>query len=64
VTRKSVNMPYSEYGFSYDFQVIVQSVTGLRPSVPMGTPKVCERNYYERTNVVVVFFVVLLTHCW
>jgi len=28
--------PYAEYSFTLDFQVIVQSSQGLRPSVPVG----------------------------
>lgn len=31
-------MPYAEYGLSYDFQIIVQTSQGLRPSIPNGTP--------------------------
>jgi hypothetical protein len=31
-------MPYAEYGLTYDFQIIVQTAQGLRPSVPDGAP--------------------------
>jgi len=31
-------MPYAEYGLTYDFQIIVQTAQGLRPSVPDGSP--------------------------
>lgn len=28
--------PYAEYNFTMDFQIIVQTAQGLRPSVPVG----------------------------
>ena len=31
-------MPYAEYGLTYDFQIIVQTAQGLRPSIPEGAP--------------------------
>jgi len=31
--------PYAEYSLQFDFQIIVQSSMGLRPNIPIGTPR-------------------------
>lgn len=36
--RRKYEMPYAEYGLTYDFQIIVQTANGLRPSIPDGAP--------------------------
>eukprot|EP01129_Flabellula_baltica_P002857 TRINITY_DN12751_c0_g1_i1.p1 TRINITY_DN12751_c0_g1~~TRINITY_DN12751_c0_g1_i1.p1 ORF type:complete len:830 (-),score=176.81 TRINITY_DN12751_c0_g1_i1:44-2533(-) len=35
----SYSEPYSEFEFSFDFQIIVQTAKGLRPNIPPGSPK-------------------------
>lgn len=45
--KKTANAPYSEYGFSYDFQIIVKSVGGLRPTVDSSTPKTLADLYWR-----------------
>jgi hypothetical protein len=38
ITQHKYEMPYAEYGLTYDFQIIVQTAQGLRPSIPDGAP--------------------------
>jgi len=39
VMTSKYEQPYAEFQLQFDFQIIVQSSLGLRPNIPIGTPR-------------------------
>eukprot|EP01130_Rhizamoeba_saxonica_P009446 TRINITY_DN3841_c0_g1_i1.p1 TRINITY_DN3841_c0_g1~~TRINITY_DN3841_c0_g1_i1.p1 ORF type:complete len:810 (-),score=165.20 TRINITY_DN3841_c0_g1_i1:147-2576(-) len=42
--------PFEEYGFNFDFQIIVQSSKGLRPNIPQHSPDPLVQSYLRCIN--------------